>query len=421
MDPSPSIYIPIIIFCFLCSAFFSGSETALFSLGRWRLIRLREEGHPKYSLIDSLLARPRRLLISIIIGNDISNVVASALTTPLAVKHFGASGRWVAIIIMTSILMILCEVTPKALAISYPISISSFVAKPISLFIKWIAPLRWLAQSTVDFILGAVGLPQKKKAKFLMEKDFLRLVEYGHRAGVIERLERDFIKRVLDFAEIKVATIMTPRPDIVALPLDTKLSVAIEKIKKKGLSRVPVYEIDINQPIGILHAKDLVDIKVKLVEGTIADIRHRLKPVYYVPETKSVRDLFQNFQTRHIHLAIAVDEYGDLAGLVTMEDILEELFGEIYDEYDQRREPFVEKEKGVYWVSPRMPIEDFNEIMGARIPPGEVETIGGFVLDLFGELPKEGSSATYNDLHFTVAKLKGARILQLRVERKTEV
>ncbi|MEW6327855.1 MAG: hemolysin family protein [Thermodesulfobacteriota bacterium] len=417
----PSIYIPIIIFCLLGAALFSGSETALFSLGRWRLIRLREEGHPKYSLIDGLLARPRRLLISIIIGNDMCNVIASALATPLAVRHFGTSGRWVAIAIMTGVIIILCDISPKVLAISQPVSIASLTARPMSLFIKWIAPLRWLVQSAVDFILGAAGLPRKKKTKFLLEKDFLRLVEHGHRAGIIERLERDFIRRVVEFGDTKVAAIMTPRPDIFALPVDTGLSAAIEEIKAKGFSRVPVYEHEINEPVGILHVKDLVDIKVKLDEGTIADLRSRLKPVYYVPETKKVEDLFQDFQKRRTHLAMVVDEYGDLTGLVTMEDILEELFGEIYDEYDQRRVTFEEKGKGIYWVSPRMLIEDFNETIGAQIPAGEVETIGGFVLNLFGELPREGEYITYNGLLFTVVKLKGARILQLKVERKTDI
>ncbi len=419
MDPSPSIYIPLIIFCLFCSALFAASETALFSLGRWRLIRLREEKHPKYGLLDSLLGHPRRLLVSIIIGNDISNVVASALATPLAIKHFGAWGRWVAIVVMTGILMILCEVTPKVLAISHPVSIASFISRPISLFIKWIAPVRWFVQSSVDIILRSVGLPKKRKTKFILEKDFLRLVEHGHRAGVIERLERDFIKKVVEFGETKVAAIMTPRPDIFALPLNTGLSVAIENIKKKGFSRVPVYEHDINQPLGILHVKDLIGVKTKAVEGTVASLRPRLKPIYYVPETKNVEELFQDFQVRRVHVAMVVDEYGDLTGLVTMEDVLEELFGEIYDEYDQRRAAFEEREKGVYLVSPRMLIEDFNEITGANIPPGEVETVGGFVLNLFGELPEEGGSVGYNGLRFTVVKLKGTRILQLKVERET--
>ncbi|MDQ7836980.1 MAG: hemolysin family protein [Thermodesulfobacteriota bacterium] len=418
MDPSPSIYISIIIFCLLCSTFFSGSETALFSLGRWRLIRLREEGHPKYSLIDGLLARPRRLLISIIIGNDMCNVVASALATPLAVKHFGASGRWVAIVIMTGVIIILCDISPKVLAISHPVSIASFAARPMSLFVKWVAPVRWLAQSTVDVILRVAGLPRGKRTKFILEKDFLRLVEHGHRAGIIERLERDFIRRAMEFGDTKVAAIMTPRPYIFAVPLDADLSLAIEKIKTRGFSRVPVYEHEINKPVGILHVKDLVGIKLKYAGGTVADLSSRLKPVYYVPETKNVEDLFQEFQKRRIHLAMVVDEYGDLAGLVTMEDILEELFGEIYDEYDQKRMAFEEKGKGVYLVSPRMLIEDFNEITGAHIPSDEVETIGGFVLNLFGELPREGDSAAYNDLRFTVTKIKGTRILQLKVERE---
>ncbi len=420
MDPASSIYIPIIIFCLFCSAFFSGSETALFSLGRWRLVRLREEGHLRYSLLNSLLARPRRLLISIIIGNDISNVVASALVTPLAVKHFGPSGRWVAIVMMASILMIFCEVTPKVLAISYPIPVASFVAKPLSLFIRWIAPVRWLVQSTVDVVLRVAGLPKGKKTRFLLEKDFLRLVEHGHRTGIIERQERDFIRRVMEFGDTKVAAIMTPRPDIFALSLDTDHSAAIEKIKTRGFSRVPIYEYEINKLVGVLHVKDLVGIKVKSAGDTVANLSSRFKPVYYVPETKNVEDLFQEFQGRRIQLAMVVDEYGDLTGMVTMEDILEELFGEIYDEYDQRRMTFEEKEKGIYWVSPRMLIEDFNETVGARIPSDEVETMGGFVLNLFGELPKEGSSATYNDLRFTVVKLKGTRILQLKVEGESK-
>ncbi len=151
--------------------------------------------------------------------------------------------------------------------------------------------------------------------------------------------------------------------------------------------------------------------------GTIADLRPRLKPVHYVPETKNVADLFRDLQARHVHLAVVVDEYGDVAGLVTMEDVLEELFGEIYDEYDQRRVVFEDKGKGVYLVSPRMIVEDFNDMTGAGIPTGQVDTLGGFVLNLFGELPREGGSAEHDGLRFTVVKLRGTSIQQLKVER----
>ncbi len=241
MDLQQSVYIAAIVFCLFCSAFFSGSETALFSLGRWRLIRLREEGHPGYCLMDSLLAHPRRLLISIIIGNDIANVVASALATPLAAARFGASGRWVVIATMTLTIALFCELTPKVLAISHPVVFSSIIARPISAFVNFIAPVRWLVQTVVDAILGVAGLPKKKKGRFLLEKDFLRLVEHGHQAGVVGRLERDFIKRVVDFGETIVSAIMTPRPDIFAVALDTELSEAVKDVKKKGFSRMPVY------------------------------------------------------------------------------------------------------------------------------------------------------------------------------------
>lgn len=381
------------------------------------MTRLKEEGHPQYKLIDDLLRHPRRLLISLIIGNDISNVIASALATPLAIRHFGQFGRWLAIAFVTSTIMLMCDITPKTLAISHPLSVSTFIAKPISAFVRLVTPLRWLIQKTVDLVLLAVGFPLGKKSKFILEKDFLRLVEHGHQAGVVELLERDFIKKLVTFGDTTVTAIMTPRLDIFALDVNTPLFAAVQEVKKRGFSRVPVFEDSLNHMIGILHIKDLVGRITKDNKGRVADLKTQFKPVCYVPEIKNVHDLFRDLQARHIHLALVVDEYGDLTGLVTMEDVLEELFGEIYDEYDQRGIILEAKADGTYLVSPRMPVEDFNEAFSSDLPDDEVETIGGFILSLFGKLPEEGGVVLSDGLRFTVLKVKGTRILQLKVER----
>ena len=321
----------ILIFILLCfSAFFSGSETALFSLGSVKLFQLKESNHPKASLIQELLEKPRRLLISIIIGNESINITASALAASICISLAGTQGKWLAIAIMTPLILVFGEVIPKTIAISYSEKSSLLVAKPISTFARIIFPIRWIIKIVVDRLTSLLGKQEEKEESIFFEEEFKELVEVGHKEGIIEKEEREMIHKILKFGDTIVSSIMTPRSDMFSLPYDSDIDHIIREINENHFSRIPIYKHEKNNIIGVLNAKDLLTLRNKQDSTIISIIR---KP-YFVPKGKKIQEVLNEFQDKKIHLALVVNEYGSVIGLVTMEDLLEELFGEIYDEFD---------------------------------------------------------------------------------------
>jgi len=321
----------ILIFILLCfSAFFSGSETALFSLGSVKLFQLKESNHPKASLIQELLEKPRRLLISILIGNESINITASALVASLCISLAGTQGKWLAIAIMTPLILIFGEVIPKTIAVSYSEKSSLLVAKPISIFVRIIFPIRWIIRIVVDRLTSLLGKQEEKEESIFFEEEFKELVEVGHKEGIIEKEEREMIHKILKFGDTLVSSIMTPRSDMFSLPYDSDIDHIIREINENHFSRIPIYKHEKNNIIGVLNAKDLLTLRNKQATTIISIIR---KP-YFVPKGKKIQEVLNEFQDKKIHLALVVNEYGSVIGLVTMEDLLEELFGEIYDEFD---------------------------------------------------------------------------------------
>ncbi|MBW2221458.1 MAG: HlyC/CorC family transporter [Deltaproteobacteria bacterium] len=324
----------ILIFILLCfSAFFSGSETALFSLGSIKLFQLKESNHPKALLIQELIEKPRRLLISILIGNESVNITASALAASLCISFLGNQGKWLAIAIMTPLILVFGEVIPKTIAVSYSEKSSLLVAKPISIFARMIFPIRWVIRILVDRIVSLLGKHEEKKESIFFEEEFKELVEVGHKEGVIEKEEREMIHKILKFGDTIVSSIMTPRADMFTLPHDSDINHITKEINENHFSRVPIYKHEKNNIIGILNAKDLLTLRDKqhITNNNMFSI---LRQPYFVPKGKKIQEILNEFQEKKIHLALVVNEYGNVIGLVTMEDLLEELFGEIYDEFD---------------------------------------------------------------------------------------
>lgn len=326
----------ILIFILLCfSAFFSGSETALFSLGSVKLFQLKESNHPKAHIIQELIEKPRRLLISILIGNESINIAASALAASLCISLVGTQGKWLAIAIMTPLILVFGEVIPKTIAVSYSEKMSLWVAKPIRLFARIIFPVRWMIRIVVDRIVSLLGKYEEKKESIFFEKEIKELVDVGHKEGVIEKEEREMIHKILKFGDTIVSSIMTPRADMFTLPHDSGMDQIIKEVKESHFSRVPIYKHEKNNIIGILNTKDLLTLRNKQ-EATSKNILSILRQPYFVPKGKKVQEILNEFQEKKIHLALVVNEYGNVIGLITMEDLLEELFGEIYDEFDDQ-------------------------------------------------------------------------------------
>jgi len=324
------IFIAILL-CF--SAFFSGSETALFSLGSVKLFKLKESKHPKASLISKLLENPRRLLISILVGNECINISASALAASLFISFFGFQGKWIAIAVMTPLILLFGEVLPKTIAVSHNEKFSFFVAKPLDLFARIILPLRWSIRRIVDALIALLGTKQKNRENIFYERELKDLVDVGHKEGVLEGEEREMIHNILKFNDTPVFSIMTPYSSMFRLPHDLTLEKAIKHVKKYRFSRTPVYKQDENNIIGVLNTKDLLTLDVKQDSKTTA-IENIIRSPHFVPQDKRIHDVLKEFQEQKIHFALVVNKAKQVVGLVTMEDVLEELFGEIYDELD---------------------------------------------------------------------------------------
>jgi putative hemolysin len=299
-------------------------------LGSVKLFQLKESNHPKASLIQELLEKPRRLLISILIGNESINITASALVASLCISLTGTQGKWLAIVIMTPLVLIFGEVIPKTIAVSYSEKSSLLLAKPISIFVRIIFPIRWIIRIVVDRLTSLLGKQEEKEESIFFEEEFKELVEVGHKEGIIEKEEREMIHKILKFGDTLVSSIMTPRSDMFSLPYDSDIDHIIREINENHFSRIPIYKHEKNNIIGVLNAKDLLTLRNKQDKTIISIIR---KP-YFVPKGKKIQEVLNEFQDKKIHLALVVNEYGSVIGLVTMEDLLEELFGEIYDEFD---------------------------------------------------------------------------------------
>jgi len=324
----------ILIFILLClSAFFSGSETALFSLGPIKLFQLKESSHPKASLVQELLQKPRRLLISIIVGNEFINITASALAASLCISLVGDQGKWIAIVIMTPLILLFVEILPKTIAVSNSEKISLWVAKPISIFAAAIFPVRWIIRKVVDRIASHFDQHKEREESIFFEEEFKELVEVGHKEGILEKEERKMIHKILKFGDTVVSSIMIPRSDMFTLPYDSDIDYTIKEVKDNHFSRVPIYKQEKNNIIGVLNAKDLLTLRNKQ-DTAITSILSIIRQPYFVPKDKKIQEVFNEFQEKKVHLALVVNEKGNVIGLFTMEDLLEELFGEIYDEFD---------------------------------------------------------------------------------------
>jgi putative hemolysin len=374
---------------------------------------LRERGGVVGRVIAAMLQRPTHLIITFLVGNEIVKVALSVTATSLALLLYGEGGEYIAIVAAAIMLLLGGEVTPKSLAVRYPERVSRIVAWPIRAFDYAITPLRWGLRKLVDAVMGA---HVERPISLITAEEFKTLAEISEDEGIIDQRERYLIQRVFEFAGHRVSQIMTPRTDIFALEVSESLAAALPKIKDNRFSRIPVYEGVIDQVIGILYAKDLLPYsRHPEVEVKLPDLLH---PVFFVPESKRIDDLLREFQRNKVHMAIVVDEYGGVSGLVTMEDALEELVGEIVDEFDIEEVLCRQIDPQTYVVSARLPLDEFNAKLGVSIPREDADTIGGHVFHLFGKLPKRGESVSAHGLTFTIEHIKGTRILEIRVRRE---
>lgn len=326
--------IAAIFFLLLISSFFSGSEAALFSLNLVQKERLKSRSPKTTALIDMLINQPKQLIITILVGNDMINIAASVIATGLFVSLFQDMGQWVTIAVMTPVTLIFAEIIPKTVAVAHNEKIAPFVTGPLNTFYRLILPLRWFFEVTAETMIRLFGVYKKEKEPVIMEDDFRDMVDLSHMDGEILGLERDFIHNVFEFSDTRVASVMTPLKAIQSIPEGLEFQEIIKRVKKARHSRIPVYSGEKTNITGILYVKDLLKIKRSQKNSHIT-ITELLRPPLFVLDTRMVDDIFHFLKEKRTHIAICHDANGDISGLITMEDLLEELFGEIYDENDQ--------------------------------------------------------------------------------------
>ncbi len=411
----------LLVFLLACSAFFSGSETAMFSLNYIRIQHLEKEGSATARIVSNFLKRPSKLLVTILIGNEVVNIFASSSAASLCVRFFGEQvGPIVATAGMTSLLLIFGEVTPKTFAVQFPQKYAFFVSRPLLLFSKIVFPVRIILTGIADMILRIIGGAQKSHERLLTGQEFRTLLNVSEREGVVEATEKKMLDNLFDFSEMTVKEIMIPRTDMLCFSQDSSFDDILEKCRTELHAKVPVYEETLDNIAGIVYIKNLLPF---IQEGRQDfHLKDCLRDAYFIPETKRVQELLKDFQEKKIHIAIVVDEYGGTAGLVCLEDILEEIIGDISDEFDTDNLPWcVTLEEGRrYKLNAMMHIHDFNQEFNTDFSQELYGTVAGLFLYQLGRMPKKGDTVSIDNLSLTVSKLRNIRILELIVSREAK-
>ncbi|HEY6051699.1 MAG TPA: hemolysin family protein [Thermoanaerobaculia bacterium] len=388
MDVQSVSFLVLFLLSLGLSAFFAGAETALVSLSRIDVARMREAGDRRGAIVRELKAHTPRLLATILIGQNLFISSASALATLLATRWIGETyGVPAAILFSTVTLFIFAEMTPKAIGAASPVSISRAVAVPLSWVTKILYPIAAICVRLTTRMLRLFGVPERAPA--LTEEEMKSVINLGADEGVIHGEERKLLHKILEFGDRTVRDIMVPRTRVVALPETAGFLDVALVVREHKLSRLPVYRGTLDNIVGILHVKDLFDLTDEQEKSfRLAD---HLDPPFLVPEFKRAEDLFREMRRRRTHMAIVVDEFGGTAGIATIEDAIEELLGEIQDEYDEEESPgFVPAGERRFLLEGSFRLDDLQEQFGLSLPRDESETIAGHLMLRFGRIPRKG-------------------------------
>ena len=327
--------ISIILLLLIFSGFFSGSETALFSLSSIQRERIKRTGDKKSLLINKLLSRPRKLIVTILIGNDMVNIAASVIAASLFMSFNKDHGEWIAIAVMMPVTLIFAEVIPKTLALTYNERIAPFVSAPLYFFSQLIFPLRFILYNISVMLSKIAGFEKRHISTAIMEDEFRALVDQSHESGEINKAERDLIHNVFEFSDTHAFEIMTPLNEIFSLSEDMTIEKAVIAVQQRRFLRIPVYRNRFDNIVGILYTKDLLKINTTKSGGDGNTIQKICRKPFFVDENIKTDDLFHILKKKRIHIAICINKQDKVTGLLTMDDLLGELFGEIHDEYDR--------------------------------------------------------------------------------------
>ncbi|MBZ4682866.1 MAG: HlyC/CorC family transporter [Fusobacteriales bacterium] len=403
----------LLIFLIILSGFFSSSETALTGFKMTKLKKVEEENENIANLLKLWLKKPNEFLTAILIGNNIVNILASSIATTLAISLIGNNANTILLVtgIMTIIILIFGEITPKIIAKNYPTKISMAVIKIINVLNILFYPITKILIFVSRIISRFFGVELNETKFLITEEDIKSFVTVGKDEGVLEEEEQEMIHSIFEFGDTTVKEVMIPRTTMFVLEGSQTLNDVWDDIIDSGFSRIPVYEEKIDNIVGIIYVKDLFTVikedKVDL------PIKNFVRDAYFVPETKELDDLLKEFKKAHIHIAMVVDEYGGINGLVTIEDLIEEIIGEISDEFDDADDGQLIKklDENKYLIDAMISIDDLDNELNINIPISEdYDTLGGFIYSELGRMPVVNDTINYENLTIRVMKIEKRRI-----------
>jgi CBS domain containing-hemolysin-like protein len=414
MSPSDWLLLGAVVVLVGTAAFFAMAETALTRVNRVKAITMAEEmGTPKSEALLKLVQHPERFLNPVLFLVLVCHLVAGSLIGAFADHRFGALGFAAALFFEVVVIFVVAEAAPKTFAVQNAERAALAVARPV-LFIANFPPLKLLARGLIG--LANVILPGKGlKTPYVSEEELLALADVALEEDVIEREERALIHSIIEFGDTVVREVMVPRPDMVAVEGRAPVNDVIEVAIASGYSRMPIYEQGIDDVVGIVFIKDLL--KAEREGRASVEVRNIAREPHFVPETKRVAELLPEMQRGKFHIAVVVDEYGGTAGLVTLEDLIEELVGEIVDEYDVEEEPVEQLPNGDVLVNARLSVDELKELLDADLPEGDWDSVGGLLLSLLGHVPTEGEAVDVDGHRLIAERVQGRRIGRVRVSK----
>lgn len=412
MDPSYTWQIVSLVILISLSSFFSMSETALMSVNKIKLRHMVEEGVAGAKLVEELVEDPSQLLGAILIGNNIVNIGASSLATILATNIFGSSGVGIATGLMTILILIFGEITPKSIAKQNAEIVALKVSKPIKFIVIIFKPFVYIFTGISSLLIRLLGGNPNEEEAFITEEELKTMVDVSEEEGVLEDVEKEMIFNVFDFADLQVKDVMVQRVNIVAVDEEATYDEVMDIIKSEQFSRIPVYSETIDNIIGVIYVKDLA-----MIENIREDfnVTKYVREPFYTFEFKKILELFKEMKKARNHIAVVLDEYGGTVGLVTIEDIVEEIVGEIEDEYDDEDTSIEIIKENEYIVDGSTRLHDISELLSVDIDSEEFDSVGGLMIGDLGRMPEEKEKVELNNITFIAEEVDKNRIKKVRM------
>ena len=402
----------IFIIFLMLIAFFSASEIAIVSQGK--IIKFYKHKDKKLRMLQELLEKPEIVLGTILVGVNFSTILTSSIATPWFVKILGKEGILVSTFIVTFFIVVFGEIIPKNIARQHSLEIALKSLTLITLFSKFFYPIVYVFAKITKPLLWFIGTKKGEEKPFITKEGLKHMIEMMYKNEEVMETEKKMVLNVFDFREVQVRDIMTPRVEVTAIHEDATLDEALNLIAKEGHSRIPIYKDTLDTITGVIHVKDIFRNWDRREGIKVKDIAHE---PFFIPEFKHIEELLQEFRAKKVHLGIVIDEYGVVSGIVTIEDIVEEIFGEIRDEFEKGEEDYKKLPDGSIWVKGTLTIEDINDIFNLSLPVNGFETISGLIMDFLGKIPEEGESVRYKDLLIIASKVEDNRISEVVIKK----